>query len=141
MGNHLGNMQKCVDGIAVVGAAAGAFPPAMPVGLVFSAASRLITVSIHSSLPYFCKSKALTINRLSQVFETISIVLSHFSRIQLGFLSGCIFLRTRRIPVRLQLLSCESFPRSYRYAAGCTKWSQVKGSVFVRIALYTYEIC
>ena len=45
IGNSLGDMQKCIDGIAAVGAAAGAFPPAMPVGLVFTAAGRLISVS------------------------------------------------------------------------------------------------
>ncbi|KAJ6196522.1 hypothetical protein J3E72DRAFT_243669 [Bipolaris maydis] len=44
IGHSLGDMQKCIDGIAVIGAAAGAFPPAMPVGLVFTAASRLISV-------------------------------------------------------------------------------------------------
>ncbi|EUC28300.1 hypothetical protein COCCADRAFT_30414 [Bipolaris zeicola 26-R-13] len=43
IGNSLGDMQKCIDGIAVIGSAAGAFPPAMPVGLVFTAASRLIS--------------------------------------------------------------------------------------------------
>lgn len=46
IGNSLGDMQKCIDGIAAIGSAAGAFPPAMPVGLVFTAASRLISVSI-----------------------------------------------------------------------------------------------
>lgn len=46
IGNSLGDMQKCIDGIAVIGSAAGAFPPAMPVGLVFTAASRLISVRI-----------------------------------------------------------------------------------------------
>jgi hypothetical protein len=45
IGNSLGDMQKCIDGIAAIGSAAGAFPPAMPVGLVFTAASRLISVS------------------------------------------------------------------------------------------------
>lgn len=42
---HLGNIQKCVDGLQMVGAAAGAFPPAMPVGIVFSACGRLLSVS------------------------------------------------------------------------------------------------
>ena len=45
MGDHLGDFQKCIDGFAAVGAAVSAFPPAMPVGLVFMAASRLISVS------------------------------------------------------------------------------------------------
>lgn len=61
MGNSLGDMQKCIDGIAAIGSAAGAFPPAMPVGLVFTAASRLISVSsigflkyCHSILAGFC---------------------------------------------------------------------------------------
>lgn len=61
MGNSLGDMQKCIDGIAAIGSAAGAFPPAMPVGLVFTAASRLISVSDigsqiyrHSKLAGFC---------------------------------------------------------------------------------------
>ena len=49
IGNSLGDMQKCIDGIAAVGAAAGAFPPAMPVGLVVTAAGRLISVRIHSA--------------------------------------------------------------------------------------------
>ncbi|CAN9232776.1 unnamed protein product [Alternaria alternata] len=43
MGDHLGDFQKCIDGFAAVGAAVSAFPPAMPVGLVFTAASRLIS--------------------------------------------------------------------------------------------------
>lgn len=50
IGNHLGDIQKCIDGMAMVGAAAGAFPPAMPVGLVFTAASRLISVSTLQSI-------------------------------------------------------------------------------------------
>ncbi|KAF2014213.1 hypothetical protein BU24DRAFT_492906 [Aaosphaeria arxii CBS 175.79] len=41
-GNHLDAMQKCMAGIEAVGAAAGAFPPAMPVGLIFMAAGRLL---------------------------------------------------------------------------------------------------
>lgn len=45
MGDHLGDLQLCIDGFAAVGAAVSAFPPAMPVGLVFTAASRLISVS------------------------------------------------------------------------------------------------
>lgn len=44
IGNHLGDIQKCIDGMGMIGAAAGAFPPAMPVGLVFTVASRLISV-------------------------------------------------------------------------------------------------
>ncbi|CAN9315429.1 unnamed protein product [Alternaria alternata] len=43
MGDHLGSMQKCINGLAEIGAAAGAFPPAMPVGLIFTAASGLIS--------------------------------------------------------------------------------------------------
>lgn len=52
---HLGGMQKCMDGLEMVGAAAGAFPPAMPVGIVFSACGRLLSVRIYaveSSRPY-----------------------------------------------------------------------------------------
>ncbi|KAH8725755.1 hypothetical protein GQ44DRAFT_759148 [Phaeosphaeriaceae sp. PMI808] len=42
LGKHLGGMQKCMDGIAMVGSAAAVFPPAMPVTLVFSACSRVL---------------------------------------------------------------------------------------------------
>lgn len=45
-GNHLDNMQRCVDGIAVLGNAASAFPPALPVTIVFSACSFLLRVSL-----------------------------------------------------------------------------------------------
>ncbi|KAF1951108.1 hypothetical protein CC80DRAFT_553779 [Byssothecium circinans] len=41
-GRQLGNIQKCVDGLQVVGTALGAFPPAMPVGLVFAACGHLL---------------------------------------------------------------------------------------------------
>jgi hypothetical protein len=49
MGDHLGDFQTCFDAVAAVGAAASAFPPAMPVGLIFTAASGLITVSSYHS--------------------------------------------------------------------------------------------
>lgn len=42
---HLGDMQKAISGIEMVGAAAGAFPPAMPVGIVFAACGHLLSVS------------------------------------------------------------------------------------------------
>ncbi|KAH8642556.1 hypothetical protein IG631_00019 [Alternaria alternata] len=45
MGDHLDDFQKCIHGPAAVGAVVHAFSPAMPVGLVFTAASRLIYVS------------------------------------------------------------------------------------------------
>jgi len=45
MGHHLGDLQTCINGFAAVGACVSAFPPAMPVGLVFTAASCLISVS------------------------------------------------------------------------------------------------
>lgn len=61
MGDSLGDMQKCIDGVAIVGSAAGAFPPAMPVGLVFTAASRLISVCINQ--PF--KGQILIFTRLS----------------------------------------------------------------------------
>jgi len=48
MGDHHGDLQTCIDGFAAVGACVSAFPPMMPVGLVFTAASRLISVSINS---------------------------------------------------------------------------------------------
>jgi hypothetical protein len=44
-GRHLDGMQKCMNGIQMVGAAAGAFPPAMPVGLVFAACGHVLSVS------------------------------------------------------------------------------------------------
>lgn len=44
-GRHLDGMQKCMAGIEMVGAMAGAFPPAMPVGLVFAACGHLLAVS------------------------------------------------------------------------------------------------
>jgi hypothetical protein len=49
MGDNLGSMKKCINGMAEIGAAAGAFPPAMPVGLIFTAASGLISVSRNRS--------------------------------------------------------------------------------------------
>jgi hypothetical protein len=45
MAKHLGDLQTCMDTCAAVGAAVSAFPPAMPVGLVFTAVSGLISVS------------------------------------------------------------------------------------------------
>ena len=45
MGDHLGTLQTCIDGFAAVGACVSAFPLAMPVGLVFTAASCIISVS------------------------------------------------------------------------------------------------
>jgi len=36
-----------VTGLEVVGAAAGAFPPAMPVGLIFAACGHLLDVSAY----------------------------------------------------------------------------------------------
>jgi hypothetical protein len=44
-GRHLDGIQKCMHGIQVVGAMAGAFPPAMPVGIVFAACGHLLSVS------------------------------------------------------------------------------------------------
>ncbi|KAI4648350.1 uncharacterized protein J4E79_009972 [Alternaria viburni] len=43
MGDHLDGLQTCIDGFAAVGACVSAFPPMMPVGLVFTAASRVIS--------------------------------------------------------------------------------------------------
>jgi hypothetical protein len=45
IGNQLDGMKKCLDGIAMVGAAAAVFPPAMPVQLVFAACGRVLGVS------------------------------------------------------------------------------------------------
>lgn len=46
-GNHLGNMQKVISGFETIGSAAGAFPPAMPVGIVFAACGHLLSVRSH----------------------------------------------------------------------------------------------
>lgn len=43
-GRHLDGIQKCMQGIQVVGAMAGAFPPAMPIGIVFAACGHLLSV-------------------------------------------------------------------------------------------------
>lgn len=43
-GRHLDGMQKCMKGIETIGAAAGAFPPAMPVSIVFAACGHLLSV-------------------------------------------------------------------------------------------------
>lgn len=48
-GRHLDGMQKCMKGIEMVGAAAGAFPPAMPVGIIFAACGHLLAVSFTSA--------------------------------------------------------------------------------------------
>jgi len=48
MGDHLDGLQTCIDGFAAVGACVSAFPPMMPVGIVFTAASRVISVSMNS---------------------------------------------------------------------------------------------
>lgn len=45
-GDHMDAMQKCWKGVEMVGAAAGAFPPAMPVGIVFAACGNLLSVSL-----------------------------------------------------------------------------------------------
>lgn len=45
-GRNLEGIQKCMTGIEVVGAVAGAFPPAMPVAIVFSACGHLLSVSV-----------------------------------------------------------------------------------------------
>lgn len=44
-GRHLEDMEKCMHGIRVVGNVAAAFPPAMPIGLVFAACGHLLAVS------------------------------------------------------------------------------------------------
>jgi hypothetical protein len=64
MGDHLGSMQKCINGLAEIGAAAGAFPPAMPVGLIFTAASGLISVSGNRSRP-------ITSTEVQQAFSAV----------------------------------------------------------------------
>lgn len=46
-GRHLGGMQMCMRGIQAVGNAAGAFPPAMPVGIIFAACGHLLSVRYH----------------------------------------------------------------------------------------------
>ena len=47
MGNHLGDLQICIDGFQAAADGANAFP-LVPVGLVVTAASRLISVSINT---------------------------------------------------------------------------------------------
>lgn len=47
-GNNLDGMRKCMSCISAVGAAAGAFPPAMPVGIIFAACGRVLDVSLIS---------------------------------------------------------------------------------------------
>lgn len=104
IGNHLGDIQKCIDGMAAVGCAAGAFPPAMPVGLVFTAASRLISVR-HVQIN---TSNALISTRLSQVSKRTTIELSRFLRIQLDFLSASQSSKVVQIQTHLVLPLSES---------------------------------
>ena len=40
-GRHLDGMQKCLDGVQTIGEAASAFPPAMPVGIIFAACGHM----------------------------------------------------------------------------------------------------
>jgi hypothetical protein len=42
---NLEQMQKCMNVIQMVGTAAAAFPPAMPVGIVFTACGHVLSVS------------------------------------------------------------------------------------------------
>lgn len=44
MGDHLDSMQKCINGMAAIGDAVGAFPPAAPVGLIFTAVNGVLSV-------------------------------------------------------------------------------------------------
>ena len=54
LGKHLGGMQKCMDGIQMVGNAAAVFPPAMPITIVFAACSRVLKVRylFYSAMAY-----------------------------------------------------------------------------------------
>jgi hypothetical protein len=51
-GSQIGNMQKVMNGIQMVGQAASAFPPAMPVGIVFAACGHLLNVSVRDDSGY-----------------------------------------------------------------------------------------
>ncbi|KAH7128114.1 hypothetical protein B0J11DRAFT_504607 [Dendryphion nanum] len=71
-GNNLGGMQKCMNCIQAVGAAAGAFPPAMPVGLVFAACGRVLEAfagvrADHDKVVAF-------FNQSTRFFERLSII-------------------------------------------------------------------
>jgi hypothetical protein len=44
---HLDAIQACVSGLEQIGTAAGVFPPAMPVGIVFGACGRLLSVRLN----------------------------------------------------------------------------------------------
>ena len=60
LGNSLGCIQKCIDGMQMIGSAASAFPPAMPVELIFSAAGSLISVrKIHAERAQDSKSTGM----------------------------------------------------------------------------------
>jgi hypothetical protein len=113
MADHLGDLQTCIDGFAAVGAAAGAFPPAMPVGLVFTAAGRLLSVSRSHPPRRFTK-----LSRPLQGSEQIMTVLRSSLHIQLGSFNGSLFLRTEHSPVRSQSLLLEYSRCSFQYVAG-----------------------
>ncbi|ORY05487.1 hypothetical protein BCR34DRAFT_604521 [Clohesyomyces aquaticus] len=71
-GNHLDGMQKFMAGVEAIGAAAGAFPPAMPVGIVFMAAGRLLSAFAGAKAD-FDKVEAF-FDTSTRFFERLSII-------------------------------------------------------------------
>ncbi|PVI00627.1 hypothetical protein DM02DRAFT_671848 [Periconia macrospinosa] len=69
---HLAGMQKCMNGLEMVGAAAGAFPPAMPVGIVFSACGRLLSAFAAASAQYDKVEEFFT--HAGRFFERLSLL-------------------------------------------------------------------
>lgn len=69
---HLGMMQKCLDGLQMAGSAVGAFPPAMPVGIVFSACGHLLSAFAAASAQY--DKVESFFNHISRFFERLSLL-------------------------------------------------------------------
>jgi hypothetical protein len=72
VGKHLDCMQKCLNGISMVGGAAAVFPPAMPVTLIFAACDRVLGafLSVRDEMDRIEEFLALS----NRFFERLSII-------------------------------------------------------------------
>ncbi|CAI6335539.1 unnamed protein product [Periconia digitata] len=72
IGKHLDAMQKCLDGVQMVGSAAAIFPPAMPVSIVFAACGRVLDAfkGVQNDLNKIEEFLSLS----SRFFERLSII-------------------------------------------------------------------
>lgn len=72
VGKHLEGMQKCLDGISIVGGAAAIFPPAMPVTIIFAACDRVLGafLSVRDEMDKIEQFLALS----NRFFERLSMI-------------------------------------------------------------------